>query len=386
MQKNEKKEYDCSVQKHPDINNEGDPVEQYLMGLAYLNGDGVEKNKEKAIELLSSSIAAKYHEMTRPALELLIRVYKNEHNNDMLSILYKQMSDYLFSTHGEDNIDALDYQVKLALCYKSKGRKDEAMSLMTEAYDRKCELLGENSPSTVRTLCANLKLYNTSDGDAFFDMIDEAGEKIDAIKDIDDENVVNALYNYASVLDDFYGHSAFSVYEEIRDWVQKFKGPGSDDYLHILSELGDIYYELELYDEAIETGEEFYSYACDNHGAEDKYTLAIYENLAKVYFFNENFDEAALRLKKLADVYERQEKEPKILAETYYNMALCYYCKKDFDNAINSVQKSCDLCALSGIENDKLTNYSRNLLFALKNKAGHMFMFTRWQNIWGIMN
>ncbi len=364
---------------------ENDPIHRYLIGLAYLNGVDMEINKERAIEMITYSAEAEYHEMTRPALELLIKIYNSEYGyDDKLAVVYKRMCDYLSDTLGPDHTEVFDYQVKLAFCYDRIGESEKARSLMSSVYERKCELFGESSPSTIRTLCAKLQLY-TNDEDVFDDMEAEARCKLDQIKDIDDVDVTRALNNYAGALGDLYGYSAFSVYEEIQEWIVKFRGEGSPEELSILSDLSDMYYELEFYEDAIKVGTRFYSYLKDEYGETDKYTLAVYENLAKVYLFNGDYDEAMRRLEKLVEIYSRYEEEPSKIAEIYYNMSICSYLRKDTDNAIKNAQKAYDLCVDSDSINDDFVNGVYSLLSKLQSGYKSGILFYRWREIWGAM-
>lgn len=292
----------------------------------------------------------------------------------------------IVETHGVDSQEALNCQVKLALAYDKAGKRKEARSLMDQIYDRKCELFGEMSPSAVRTFCARLLLYNVENNeDSYVDMLNKAEEKLEQIKETDDNDVLNALYNYASALARFYDHSPAGVYEDILRWVEKFRGEGSGDHLHILSELSDVYYELEFYEEAIEVGNRLYSYLQAQYGDEDENTLAAYENLAKVYYFDEKYNEALHRLDRLVGIYIRSEKDAKKIVETYYNMAVCYGQKKDNESAIEKLQVAYDLCNRTDGINADLVNEVRSLLSALKNGGGHMFLVRRWNDLWGIM-
>lgn len=386
FENNKAKQCEFSNDVNSQLDNESSPADQYRLGLALLVGDGVEADKERAVELLSSSAKADYHEMTRPALELLINIYIRERNNDELIGLYNKLIKYLTDTQGKDCVEALDYQVKLALCYDAKRERKVARSLMSEAYERKYELLGKNDPSTVRTLCAKLQLYSDPDETAtFLDMAIEAGAGLDIVKDIDSPDVLNALYNYARAFDAFYGYSALYEYEAIREWVLKFRGKGSDDDLNILSELADIYYEHELYEEAIKLGEEFCSYVAASHGAEDDYTLAICENLAKVFFFTEDYTASLSRLENVAKHYEKQGRDAHEMAAIYYNMALCYHKNGDDDAAIKNLQHCHELCEESKDESTDLEKYVSSFMLALQNKGARLCLLLRWRNVWAMI-
>lgn len=368
------------------IDSKSDPIRQYTLGLAYLSGDGVEKNEEMAIEFLTLSAYAEYHEKTRYALEKLIKLYQFKGNSDVTIDLCNRLIEYLYATEGQDSKDALDYRVKVALCLDSKRKREEARTLLSDVYARKCELFGKGSPSAVRTFCAGLCLYFSSNyEDEFSDMLDKARQMLDEIKNIDDYDVMSALHNYADALSEFYGHSALGVYEEMREWVLKFRGAGSDDDLAILSDLCDVYYELEFYDEAIDAGKELYSFASDKYGEHDDYTLSVCENFAKVCYLNDNYDEALSRLDDLAKAYSDNDENRMKLIEFYYNAAVCYAKKTDNSAAKDKLSLAHGMCLKAGLENTDTGKEVKNLLCALNNGEAHVFLTTRWSNLWGII-
>jgi hypothetical protein len=265
---------------------------------------------------------------------------------------------------------------------------------MPNNNEKKCEcshnehsiINNENNPITVKALCERLRLFNTQNYDSgFFTMIEEARKRLDIAEDTDGNDVISALYSYASILDEYYGHPALGVYEEIREWVVKFKGAGSDDDISILSELSDIYYELELYEDAIKTGELLYLSVCSKRGEEDNCALAIHENLAKIFFLNDCYKDSMLRLKRLANVYECQKRDPDIIAEIYYNIAVCCYKNNDASLAKENLQLAKKLCDSSEKELSELNEYILSFLSALSGNAGSVFLLTRWRNVWAIM-
>ena len=325
-------------------------------------------------------------EKTLSELKELENVCWRNHDYKALTSVTKQICDHLIAKLGPDDTEVSNYQVRLAFCYNKTNRKNEARVLMDDVYNRKCKLFGETSPSTIRTLCAKLQLYNVDDdGDVFFDMEATVRDKLNQIKDSDDIDVMHALYNYAAALGNFYGHSAVGVYEEILEWVVKFRCECSPEHFSILSELSDVYYELEFDEEAIELGEQYYRCSCKKHGEEDKYTLAIYENLAKLYFLSGNYDEALKRLDRLCGIYTRLDESPERIIVIYYNMAVCYGQKRENSEATAKLQAAYDLCIKSGTTDAELVSEVGNLLSALQKGVGHIFLIRRWHNLWGML-
>ncbi|MBO5715963.1 MAG: tetratricopeptide repeat protein [Clostridia bacterium] len=316
-------------------------------------------------------------------LEETKREHERNRDYEKAFAVCKQICDLLSDTKGPDDIETLNYMVKLSFCYAEANHKDKARALMSEVYRRKCELFGENAPTTVRTQCANLLLYDCDDENAS-DLESAAGEKIELIYNIDDIDVMHAMYNYAFFLESYYGQTVLTPYLDILNWVLKFKGKGSSEHLSILSELADIYYVAELYEEAIEVGEEYYSYSCSKYGAEDNHTLLVDENLAKVYFFNENYKEAMRRLEKLSEIYERNGVEARRIIGVYCNLAICNYRNNNVDQARQMIKKAYDLCRNSDAELGMLANDTLELHTKLNDAKKHTFVFLRWRDVYGM--
>ena len=317
-------------------------------------------------------------------LEAQKKAYEKERDHVNAREVCREICDYLSDTLGPDHPDTLDYRVKLAFSYQRCREREEARRMMDEIHKRKCELFGELSPAAVRTFCAKAQLYNVEDDeDVFFDIEAEAHRQIGCILESDDIDVMYALYNYAYVMNEYYGHSALSVYEEIRDWTLKHRGAESHEYLSAVSELCDVYYELEFYDEAIEVGEEYYAHLLKKHGSDDEYVLMACENLAKVYFFNGDYSEAQRYLDTYVAVCERREGSEEKLLEAYYNMSLCAYLNKDTEAAKSCSEKMYELINTSINEENPLRNEALPLYQKIQSEKKSPFFFLRWHDVWG---
>ena len=317
-------------------------------------------------------------------LEEIKHQHEKSRNYEAALNVCQQICDLLIDAKGADDIETLEYHVQLAFCYSNAHKDKKAKDIMWNVYLRKCELFGENAPTTIKTQCAHLRLFN-SDDDETLELDEKAYEKIGLIYDTDDIDVMCAMYYYAHFLDSFYGYSAITPYEQIRDWTLKFRGKGSQEHLDILSELADIYYEHEFYDEAIEIGKEYYEYSCSKYGMEGQVTLLVLENLAKVYFFNDKFGEALLRLTSLSEIYERNGENADKKVETYCNIAMCFYKNGDIKRARANIKKAYDLCVEFDIENRKLAESVKDLFTKIHDNTMHTLVLLRWQYVYGML-
>lgn len=369
------------------VRDESDPVHQYFIALAYLNGIDVEVNRERAIELLTRSAEADYHEMTRPALDLLVRLYRYEMERDgKLVRVYERLCAYLADTLGDDAEDVLDCRISLAFAYDDARRNGDARRVVNDVYRRRCVLFGEESPVSVKTYCVMIGFYYGPQGDEdrFYAMLKEARLKLDRLADVDDDDVVSALYHYAYALGLDYGYSAFEVYEEILARTARFKGEDSPAYSSVLGDLCDAYYELELFDDAIREGTRFHAYLEKQYGKGDKYTLAVYQNLARVYYLDGRYDEALERIEELIGIYQSYELEAERIIEAYYNAALCYRQKEDTATAIERLKAAHELCSLGEIKSTELTEEVSRYLNVLLGAVPHVLLTTQWNELWGL--
>ena len=375
---------------HNNVNDKNviDPAELYRMGKAYLNGTDVEKNEEKAIELIALSAEAKYHDETRHAIDELILQCMRQKDFQGMAKWTGRLCDYLKATKGPGNVETLDTQASLAFVYKKLNDIKRARALITRVYNRKVELFGELAPTTVKTLCEKCCLYNPAKGDGnyFYDIITAAKGKLKLVKDIDDADVLKAYKNYANALEAYYDHPPFYVYEEMREWIVKFKGEGSADDISILTELSAIYFCLEFEDEALATEKLLLSYEIKNNGMGTSYAGALCERIAQLYFNKKRYKTAIRYLKKITDSLDHDAQNPMLIAEVYYNMAICYYMIKDRDEALKCVRKACD--AFSSVEgfDEEITNNVRytlhNALDKLESGKKSGTLQTRWLFGW----
>ena len=287
---------------------------------------------------------------------------------------------------GTNSKEALDARVRLAFAYSEGGKRKEALSLMDEVYERKCELFGKESPSAVRTFCARLLLSDINDEEGFIDKLKEASKQLDLIINIDDSDVPSALHSYAQACEKFYDTPSIDVYERICKWTEEFKGTGSKEHIFALGELADVYYYLELDEEAIEVGTRIYSYSKDTYGEENEYTVMVCENLAKLYYFCGETDESIKLLDLVLGVYESLGAQTVKKVEAYYNSALCAWRKKDTETADQKLTKAHELCLTDGLENTLLRQNVEKLLRALQSGTGSIFLTLRWSNLFGVMS
>ena len=330
---------------------------------------------------------AEERRLTLAELEQLKAECESTRNHEAKVGVCRQIYEYFSETEGPDSEAALEAKVKLAFAHQRAWQKALAVQTLDEVHARKCELFGDTAPTTVKTLCARLMLFDDYD-DEFEAMLDEAYQKMDQIIEVDDNDVMLALYNLAATMDGYFDNPSVSTYEAIREWVVKFRGKESREYFAILSELADVYYSADFDDEALEVGEEYYAHCVESYGEESDDALYCYENIAKVYFVMGNHAEAVRRLERLLEVYGRREGDNVAkLVELNHNMAVCQYLTGDTDAARGFAAAAHLLCTNPDNESKlgHLTKDVEDLYTKLSDGGKHGVLSLRWRYAWGAM-
>lgn len=347
----------------------------------------MENNVNVSGETVDISAAPEDDRSTLEELEQLKFKYAKELNREAVVDVCRRIYDHIADAEGPDSEAAFDAKVKLAFAHDKAWHKDKAVEVMNEVHSRKCELFGETAPTTVKTLCARLMLFRVYD-DEFENMLDEAYKKMDQIIDVDDNDVMIALYNLAAVMDGYFDNPSVSSYEAIRDWVVKFRGKESREYYAILSELADVYYSADFDEEALEVGEEYYIHCCESYGEESDDALYCYENIAKVHFVMGHHHEAIRHLERLLEVYGRKEGDSvSKLVELNHNMAICQYLAGDTDAARKFSEAAYLLCTNPDYESllGYIVNDVKDLYTKLGDGGKHGILSLRWRYAWGAM-
>ena len=136
--------------------NDTDPVHNFLIGLAYLNGIDVEKNNERAVELITSAAEAELPE----AMDKLAGMYEDGDGVDCNfreEIKWRErLLEVVMKDSQADDPESETYitkcMSKLAYAYSSNGEYRKALPLYDKVYQIRRESFGEDAKITMHSL------------------------------------------------------------------------------------------------------------------------------------------------------------------------------------------------------------------------------------------
>ncbi len=280
------------------------PEHNFLIGLAYLDGIDVEVDREKGIELVTSSA----EEGLLEAMERLCSIYSEGigTNVDYKKAVYwaEKIVEYNKKCHGDEHPDTLDALHKLAYTYNICGDYRKSIELNENVYNLMCRVLGEEHPDTLSAL------NNMATGYIFLGKYEKA----------------------------------LTLEKKVYKIIRRISGEKSSDALKILGNLGYIYTKLNKHNKALEIQKNAYELSCRIHGENDGETLIYLHNLGLAYG-NLNEHEKALELKQKA--YDMNceisgAEHPKTLA-AMNNLAHTLGSLKKYEKAIELKEKACDI-------------------------------------------
>ncbi|MCR5006567.1 MAG: tetratricopeptide repeat protein, partial [Clostridiales bacterium] len=142
---------------------EDDPMHNFLIGLAYLDGIDVEVERSLALRLITSAATAGLYE----AMRKLVSMY---HDGTGTSMDLKKacdwqgkIVDYFTEKGGKTSVDTLAARITYVLYLYETGKRDEALTQMEEVYALCEKYLGEDNPETMTAL-NNLAHYYSGAG------------------------------------------------------------------------------------------------------------------------------------------------------------------------------------------------------------------------------
>ena len=136
--------------------NDTDPVHNFLIGLAYLNGIDVEKNNERAVEMITAAAEAELPE----AMDKLAGMYED---GDGVDLNYREVKKWrerllevVMKDSQADDPESETYitkcMSKLAYAYSSNGEYRNALPLYDKVYQIRKETFGEDAKITMHSL------------------------------------------------------------------------------------------------------------------------------------------------------------------------------------------------------------------------------------------
>lgn len=132
--------------------NDGDPVHNYLIGLAYLDGIDVEVDRRRALELITGAAEQNLPE----AMEKLYHMYDTGTGTGLnyreAARWAEQVTEYCRQQYGEAHSDTLVWMSNTAAAYTNLGEYKKAKTLTEHAFELNCRIHGETHSNSLGLL------------------------------------------------------------------------------------------------------------------------------------------------------------------------------------------------------------------------------------------
>ena len=265
--------------------NDDDPMHNYLIGLAYLEGIDVEIDRERGISLITQAAEADLPE----AMKKLYRMYCD---GKSVKLDYKEAAKWAQrlaahneKTLGREHPDTLRSLSNLAVTYSDLGDYQKALVLKEKVYDLGYKLLGAEHPDTLTSL-SNLALTYSDLGDyqKALVLMEKVYDLRCKILRAEHPDTLSSLNNLAATYSYLGNHQkTLELGEKLYDLRRKLLGDSHPDTLLSLYNLSVTYYNLGDYQKALELGEKSYKLASRIYGKEHPTTQQIHKNLKSFF-------------------------------------------------------------------------------------------------------
>ena len=328
------------------LQNKDDPVHNYLMGLAYLDGIDVEVNRERAIELITSAGDANL-------LEAVNKLYKMYSKGigiklDYNKALYWAEKRYEITRRekGENHPSTLKSLNILAISYGEVGNYKKALEINKQVYLLRKEVLGENHPDTIISLnnlagsyrhIGNYEKSLEIDKQAYSLRKEVLGENHpDTIRSLSNlAGSYSKIGNYAKALE--MNEQAYSICKEVL-------GENHPDTIRSVNNLAGSYYKIGNYEKSLELMEKTYSFTKEVFGETHPNTIKSLNNLAMSYSKIGNYAKTLELLEKANSLQKEVlgENHPDTI-RSLNNLAVSYSDIGNYEKSLELLEKAYSL-------------------------------------------
>lgn len=279
--------------------NSSDPLHNYLIGLAYLDGIDVEVDKSRAVDLIRGSADSGLLEAMEKIADMYEKGIGVERNLPMSLEWYERFVNLYEEKPDHNVLRLLSYQNILATVYNDCGQYDKAIDLSQKVYEARKHILGETNPNTLTSLNNLAKEYSDKDG----------------------------LINHERALE---------LHKRIYEIRKCTLGENHPETITSLDNLAYEYGKVGNHNKALELHKQAYGLRKTVLGDKDPYTLTSLNNLASEY---ENIGSHKKAVELFSLVYElRQEvlgKDHPATLRSLNNLAYEYSLLGDHKNALD---------------------------------------------------
>ena len=275
----------------------------YLIGLAYLDGIDVERNAQRAFELINAAAQSELPE----AISKLSSMYKygDGVSRDWKKACYwaEKLVERCVELYGLEHLKTIAAITALASSQCDLGNYEEALHTMQEAHDISSRTLGEENQDTLSAF-SNLAYLHSQLGE--FQEALRINERVYRARcrvlGEDHPDTLTSLNNLATAHFRL-GHysEALSLIEDVYETRCRVLGEDHPDTLTSLNIMAAICCNLEDFPKALEYSKIAYEARCRVLGENHPSTLSSLHNLACAYDEGGNLQEALRLYLKLVD-------------------------------------------------------------------------------------
>ena len=355
--------------------NDDDPMHNFLIGLAYLEGVDVETDRQRGLELITKAAEADLPE----AMEKLYNMYSE---GTGVALNYQDAVKWAERLYicchqnlGEEHPDTLSSLSNLALTYGDLGNYQKALELQEKAYTLCCRILGEEHPDTLASLNNLASTYgDLGDYQKALELKEQAYTLRCRILGEEHPDTLTSLNNLAVTYSDLGDYQkALELKEQAYTLRCRILGEEHPDTLTSLNNLAVTYSDLGDYQKALELLEKAYALRCRILGEEHPDTLASLNNLAITYGDLGDYQKALELDEKAYTLYCRilGEEHPDILT-SLNNLAIAYSELGNHKRALELEEKVYALyCRILGEEHPDTLGTLNNLAVTYSKLGDH---------------
>ena len=333
---------------------EGDPMHDFLIGLAYLEGIDVEINPDYGVGLVTSAAEAGLAE----AMEKLYHMYQDGNN---VPVNYQKSCEWVeklyqhyLAHNGEEDPKTLSALSNLSEAYEKKGDYEKAIGLEEKAYHARLKTLGPEHADTLASLSGMGVLYNyLGDYAKAAEIHQKAYELYCKAFGEEHPHTLNCINNLAASY--FYLGDYQKEYESAKKSYEvrcRVVGEEDPNTLSSLCELASGYRNIGDYQNSLELDLKAFELRCRVLGKEHPDTLSLLNNIAIDYMYLGNNQKAAeYFLKSYEGLREVLGEEHPYICTFLNNLAVTYMNLGEFQKALEINQKCYEVrCRVQGKE------------------------------------
>ena len=319
------------------LKNNDDPLHNYLIGLAYLDGIDVETDRKRALELIKSSADAGLSE----AMKKLCYMYRDgsgvELNYEEALKWALKAKDAYKEEYGEEDKDTVAIYEIAANLLELTGRYKESLTLCEDICVLKEKVYGRDDLETrysyERLAVVYRRLGDSEKAAGILEKICEEELKTGVLS----RQILSFMSSLASCYADLgYWEGALELQTKALELCREKYGEEDPDTLRNINDLAVIYHGLGDYEKAIEISKEALDKTIAIYGEKHPNAITALDNLGVLYEKNGMFEEGQ---NAHADALELSrevmgEKHPDTI-RCIKNLAMSEMYLGDYNSAVN---------------------------------------------------